>query len=357
MDNRPSTRSYCSKRRQMGEFIEDYVNKLSNEECIDLYRLDKIGVDHICSRIGENMLIKRKTKAGLPVKVQVIVALRYFATGNSLQSLRDVAGLKLSRGSAHNCVINVSVALSSYVNEYVVYQWNAGSISSMKQGFDFPGVLGAIDCTKIKIKAPSVDEDAYVSRHPGHYLNCQVICDGNLKFVDVVAKWPGSVNDAVIWEYCGFKKQLEDFLGCLPKEYSGWLIGDSGYATKEGLLTPYLDCKSVAEEKYNKCHKRSRCKVERAIGVLKSRFQCLCKQNGGAIQFNESTACAIFVSCVILHNYCIDRNISEIDILPHVRREEEMWMENFSENNRRDHCFTDPKAGFDKRAKLTSDWF
>ena len=129
--------------------------------------------------------------------------------------------------------------MSSFSADFIKFQWTANQTSLTKQGFleygDFPGVLGAIDGTKIKIKAPSVDEDAYVGRHPGHFLNCQVICDPNLKFVDAVAKWPGSVHDSTMWEHCGFKMQLDKFLQSMPGSYKAWLIGDSGYATENGM--------------------------------------------------------------------------------------------------------------------------
>ena len=56
-------------------------------------------------------------------------------------------------------------------------------------------------------------------------------------------------------------------------------------------------------------HKKCRCTVERAIGVLKSMFRWLCKKTGGAILYQEDTACNIIVSCMVLHNYCISRNM------------------------------------------------
>ena len=75
-------------------------------------------------------------------------------------------------------------------------------ICSVKQGFteygNFQACFGAIDETKIRIKAAPVDESAYVGRHPGHFINCQVVCDPNLKFLDAVVRWPGSVNDSTI---------------------------------------------------------------------------------------------------------------------------------------------------------------
>ena len=83
----------------------------------------------------------------------------------------------------------------------ISYRWDLGAVAAIKSGFwdngGFPGCLGAIDCTKVKIRKPSMDEDPYVSRHPGHYINCQAICDHRLKFMDVVAQWPGSVNNSV----------------------------------------------------------------------------------------------------------------------------------------------------------------
>ncbi|KOB66904.1 Uncharacterized protein OBRU01_16732 [Operophtera brumata] len=42
----------------------------------------------------------------------------------------------------------------------------------------FPDTIGAIDCTHVKILAPRVHEEAYVSgHHEGHSLNIQAIRD------------------------------------------------------------------------------------------------------------------------------------------------------------------------------------
>ena len=49
--------------------------------------------------------------------------------------------------------------------------------------------------------------------------------------------------------------------------------------------------------------------MERSIGVLKSRFRCLCKQSGGAIQFDVDIVCSIIGACAVLHNYFRFRNI------------------------------------------------
>ena len=55
--------------------------------------------------------------------------------------------------------------------------------------------------TQIKVKASPLNEDIYVGRKTdGHYMNIQFVCDADLRFLDAVVKWPGSVNDKTIWK-------------------------------------------------------------------------------------------------------------------------------------------------------------
>ncbi|CAC5387659.1 unnamed protein product [Mytilus coruscus] len=55
-----------------------------------------------------------------------------------------------------------------------------------KQGFFrgglFPGVIGCIDGTHVKIQAPSEDEPAYVNRKGWHSINVQGVCDHEGRF-------------------------------------------------------------------------------------------------------------------------------------------------------------------------------
>ena len=146
----------------------------------------------------------------------------------------------------------------------------------------------------------------------------------------------------------------------MPEHYKGWLIGDSGYSLREEMMIPFLECTNSAEEIFNKSHKRSRSVVERAIGVLKSRFRCLCKQSGGAIRFDETTACLIFISCVVLHNYCLERNFPS-RVAPDVQQrldEERCWQEKAA-NTRTTHQSESQRIarGFETRHALVEEHF
>lgn len=49
----------------------------------------------------------------------------------------------------------------------------------------FPGIIGCIDGTHIKISAPKVDKDSYVNRKGFYSIILQGVCDHRLKFTDV----------------------------------------------------------------------------------------------------------------------------------------------------------------------------
>ncbi|XP_052793029.1 putative nuclease HARBI1 [Mya arenaria] len=131
-----------------------------------------------------------------------------------------------------------------------------------------PRVLGAIDCTLISITTPTSHEASYVCRKGYHALNVQAVVDTKLRFIDAVARWPGATNDATIFEMSGLKDYLE-------ANAVGVLLGDSGNALRNYLLTPILRPTANAQVAYNDAHARGRVVVERAFGMLKSRFRIL----------------------------------------------------------------------------------
>jgi len=72
-----------------------------------------------------------------------------------------------------------------------------------KQAFSviagFTNVIGAIDCTHIPIKSPANNEETYVNRKDIlHMINVRAVCDANMCFLYIVAKWPGSTHDSFI---------------------------------------------------------------------------------------------------------------------------------------------------------------
>lgn len=78
-------------------------------------------------------------------------------------------------------------------------------------------------------------------------------------------------------------------------------------------MTPVLDPRSRAEERYNWSHRATRTVIERCNGILKLRFHCL----HGELRVSPERACRIIAACVFLHNRAIDykRPIDEDEII------------------------------------------
>ena len=121
----------------------------------------------------------------------------------------------------------------------------------------------------------------------------QAVVSHDLKFSNIVARWRGSTHDSRIWNNCCLKAKFEDGL------FNGHLLGDSGYACTNHVLTPLLNPTTPAEMRYNEAHIATRNTVERLFGIWKSRFQCLRK----TLSFRPIRCCRIIVATAVLHNF------------------------------------------------------
>ena len=117
----------------------------------------------------------------------------------------------------------VSAALARRVGDYIKFPTTDAEMRNVKEKFfqvaGFPNVLGAIDGTLVPIKGPSADEHLYICRKGYHALNIQGISDADYKFVNIVARWPGSSHDAFIWGNCQLADELDQ------GQVNGWLLG------------------------------------------------------------------------------------------------------------------------------------
>ncbi|XP_049779275.1 putative nuclease HARBI1 [Schistocerca cancellata] len=121
--------------------------------------------------------------------------------------------------------------------------------------------------------------ELYRNRKNFFSINPQITCDVNMKTLNVVSRWPGSMHDARIWDNSGGAAEFEN------RQYDGLLVGDSGYALSKHLMT---------------------CVIERAFGVWKKRFQILTK----TMRFKPNKCRNIIVAAAVLHNFGIEvRNV------------------------------------------------
>jgi len=130
-------------------------------------------------------------------------------------------------------------------------------------------------------------------------LNVQTVSSADLKILDIVARWPGSVHDQTIFNNSRVKERLEN------NEFgNSLLVGDSGYTNTMFVITPLLNTHNDVEELCNEAIVRTRNPVERQYGVWKRRFPVLSL----GLRLKLQTSMTIIVATAVLHNIACERN-------------------------------------------------
>uniref|UniRef100_A0A671Y2E2 Putative nuclease HARBI1 n=1 Tax=Sparus aurata TaxID=8175 RepID=A0A671Y2E2_SPAAU len=167
----------------------------------------------------------------------------------------------------------VLAAIKSLSRKYIRFPYNDAQQSVIKRQFyeiaGFPNVVGVIDCTHVRLKAPSMNDYAFINRKNYHSINVQVICDAKLSLLNVVASCVGA--------------QLQE--GALQSQshlLSKWL--------------PSINCPTVCTHAHGS---QSSC-----FGLLKGRWLRL-EPAGGTLLYTLEKVCDIILACSVLHNIAL----------------------------------------------------
>ncbi len=152
-------------------------------------------------------------------------------------------------------VLNGTIAAlttPNIVRQFIEFPTDLQTLRQKQEAFmriaGFPGVVGAIDGTHVRIISPTVNEEAYVNRKGFQSINVQVVFDAAYKILDLVPKWPGSTHDSRVLSESGLTGLFEQnyvHSGC-------HLMGISGYPLKCCLFTPYRRPQGEQQLNYNR---------------------------------------------------------------------------------------------------------
>lgn len=284
----------------------DAFNEYDDVDFLKRYRFTKDGVNNLVTLLERDLKRETKRSKAISVQHQILAALRFYGSGGPYQLL-DGDSVCLSQPSISRVITGVSKALCRRIDDYIKIP-EAGYAQECTRAFydiaQFPGVLGCIDGTHIRIVAPSENPEQFINRRKGFSsINIQLACDHRLKFINVVAKWPGSTHDAFMLRQSNFWDHFEN----QGNRRQGIILGDSAYPCRYWLMTPFGEPANAAQTNYNKAHRRTRVKIENAIGHLKRRFGLLHVESRRALQnvLLDTAACAV------LHNLAKDWNMPE----------------------------------------------
>lgn len=190
--------NYVERLIRKEQVIRDRQNPYlfySEEEFIDRFRLSKECVMSILQEITEKLEPKQKKVCAISPLNQLLVALRFYATGSFLRVSGDLSGVHESPAS--RIVTRVSRALASLYKNYVTFPTGNKLLETQRnfmQQSGIPGIIGVIDCTHIPIQSPGGNRKGYFS------INVQAICDHELMLTNLVAIWPGSTHESRIFQ-------------------------------------------------------------------------------------------------------------------------------------------------------------
>ncbi|KAK3878751.1 hypothetical protein Pcinc_016563 [Petrolisthes cinctipes] len=279
----------------------------------------------------------------VPHQLQLLVALRYMASGNFQITMGDCG--EMSTASVSKYVKITAMAIARQASHHIRFPEPDEARSLGSQFYDIagmPGVIGCIDGSHVKIISPGGDNaEVYRCRKGFMSLNVQGICDAHMKFINIVCSWPGLTHDARIFENSRIYTKLEG------SQYSGHLLGDSGYGCSDFLKTPVLNPRTQKERNYNAAHVHTRNVIERAFGIWKRRFACL----SIPLRTKLSTSKVIIMACAVLHNIAIHSRIPIEDGFEHP---EEQIGEHYHEGEGEAHNVA---GGPHRRQALIERWF
>ena len=110
----------------------------------------------------------------------------------------------------------------------------------------FPCIVGAIDCTHVRIVCPDRNNAvAFINKKQFYSVNVQAVCESKALITNTVARWPGATRDSGIFDNRTIAEQFRN------GSINGLLVGDSGYACRSYPMTPLLNPRNDAEVRYS----------------------------------------------------------------------------------------------------------
>lgn len=247
---------------------------------------------------------------GWEIELELTVFLFWLASGVSYRVVS--CATNIPRSTVHHIVHKLLNFTVTKLLPAAIKFPNASEFEAIGRKFNrrgktniFENAVGAIDGTHTRIQCPIKLHDQYVNRKCSYSIQCQAVCDSNMKFLNIFVGFPGSVHDTrVLYNSSLFKEAKFP-----PNGY--FILGDSGYPCRMHpicIVTPFKDTGHfITEEqrKFNDVHSKSRTIIECAFGQVKNRWRSIFNKD---LELKIETIVKTVTACFVFHNICMDMN-------------------------------------------------
>ncbi|KAB0793157.1 hypothetical protein PPYR_12777 [Photinus pyralis] len=210
----------------------DHFHGYDNESFRKRFRISKVCAIEILQQIEMYLEFPTDRNNCVSPMNQLLLTLRLYSTGGHLLSVADFCGVHVS--TACRIVRRVSEAIARLYRQYIQMATTPDDMMACQREFfniaSFPRVVGVIDCTHIKIDSLGGEDPEIFRNRKGYFsINVQMICDANLKIMNVVARWPGSSHDSTIFSNSRVRVNFEQniYENCYYLEIAGILMDDT----------------------------------------------------------------------------------------------------------------------------------
>ncbi|KAJ8368733.1 hypothetical protein SKAU_G00087610 [Synaphobranchus kaupii] len=254
---------------------------------------------------GLQRLLQREQDHGWGSQLEDLIYVYWLAHGLSYRVVSSVFGVPKS--TVHRVVHRVAQLIWKNLKLAIRFPLPE-ELDAIGQGFGqlsgtpvLNSVVSAIDGCHFRVKPPSLHRIDYLNYKGLFSINMQAICDSKGKFLDIFVGYPGSVHDTCIMKNSTFYRTQQ----YPPTGYI--ILGDGGYPCLDkpiGLITPYKEpVRGRTESCFNYHHSRGRSIVERAFGVMKTRWRSTLFK---ALEVRPTFSPVGIATCAFLHNVCLE---------------------------------------------------
>lgn len=214
------------------DFI-NIINAYSDNDFTGHFRLQRETVLMLIERYSESAFIPQQDGGGrmrVGAEIEMYAYVWYISNTCTFRELGNLFGI--AKSTAWSVVSRVAKWLVSISHSFI--KWPEGNMVNVTaQKFQshrgIPRVIGAIDCTHVKIRPPTENSEDYFNKKKYYSLVIQAVVDDDKKFIDVFCGEPGSLHDSRVLRRSElFRKARENENQLFPN--GTFLIGDSAYS-------------------------------------------------------------------------------------------------------------------------------